>query len=243
MYNLVNRAIKLSGDNFHDSNIKFCKNLLLLNDYPNKFINKFIGKRLHTIKQINSNTSNNINSNITDQNRNNYISSINTNIYNRLPKAKLPFVPVLFNNLKNIYIKNNIIPMPMITNKLSQFIIKGKDSIPKMENVNSVYNFKCNICQASYTGESKRALYHRIEEHQKDIDNNRDKVVPKHCINGHGFNLNKVSILDRKPNLYKRRISENLHIQINEFSINDQKDTRILNSNFKNLMNYVAKKF
>ena len=55
-----------------------------------------------------------------------------------------------------------------------------------MENVNSVYNFKCNICQASYTGESKRALYHRISEHKKN-DNNRDKVIPNHCINGHGF--------------------------------------------------------
>ena len=131
----------------------------------------------------------------------------------------------------------------MITNKLSKYIIKGKDPIPKMENVNSIYNFKCNICEASYTGKTKRALYHRIGEHQKDIYNNREKVVPNHCINGHGFNLNKVSILDRETNLYKRRISENLHIIVNKFSINDQKDTRFLNSNFKNLMYYVAKKF
>ena len=27
VYNLVDRAIKLSEDNFHDSNIKFCKNV------------------------------------------------------------------------------------------------------------------------------------------------------------------------------------------------------------------------
>ena len=111
-----------------------------------------------------------------------------------------------------------------------------------MENVNSVYKFKCNICSASYTGESKRALYHRIEEHQKDIDNKTNKVVPNHCINGHDFDLNKVSILDREPNLYKRRTSETLHIQIDKFSINEQKDTRHLNSNYKNLMNYISNK-
>ena len=55
------------------------------------------------------------------------MSNINTNICNRLPKAKAPYIPVLFNNLKNTYEKNNIIPIPMITNKLSKFIIKGKD--------------------------------------------------------------------------------------------------------------------
>ena len=50
----------------------------------------------------------------------------------------------------------------MITNKLMRFIIKGKDVTPKKENVNSIYKIKCNICKASYKGESKRALHNTI---------------------------------------------------------------------------------
>ena len=80
-------------------------------------------------------------------------------------------------------------------------------------------------------------------EHQTDIENKTNKVVPNHCINDHSFNLNKVYILDREPNLYKRRTSESLCIQTDKFSINDKKDTKCLNSNYKNLMYYIATKF
>ena len=92
-----------------------------------------------------------------------------------------------------------------------------------MDNVHSIYKFKCNICKASYTGKSKRALNYRIGENQTDIDNKTNKVVPNHCINGISFNLNKVYILDREPNLYKRRTSESLRIQTYKFSINNKK--------------------
>ena len=61
--NLVDRAIKLSDKRFHNKNIKFCKNLLLLNDYPTKFVNKYVEKRIHTIKQIINNNESNININ------------------------------------------------------------------------------------------------------------------------------------------------------------------------------------
>ena len=44
IYNLVDRAIQLSDMRFHNKTIKFCKNLLLLNDYTTKFFNKYVKK-------------------------------------------------------------------------------------------------------------------------------------------------------------------------------------------------------
>ena len=242
IYNLIDRAIKLSDKKFHSDNIKLCKNLLLLNNYPINFINKYANKRLHIINQIRNNSDNNNNIDSNNKTDNNNIICINTNIYNRIPKVKIPFVPVLFNNIKNVIKKYKIIPIPGITNKLNKFIIRGKDITYKLENVNTVYKFKCNNCKYCYVGESKRALYIRLEEHEKDVKNNCDKPVPNHCVNNHMFEFNKVSIMDFEPNLFKRKISEMLHIQAN-FTVNKKEDTMFLNSFYKNFINYITRKF
>ena len=37
-----------------------------------------------------------------------------------------------------------------------------------------------------------------LDEHQKDVDNERNKPVPNHRVGNHKFNFNKVSIMDSK---------------------------------------------
>ena len=45
VYNVTDRAIKLADIIFHKDNINTAKNLLKENNYPTKFINKYISKR------------------------------------------------------------------------------------------------------------------------------------------------------------------------------------------------------
>ena len=109
-----------------------------------------------------------------------------------------------------------------------------------LEDVNSVYKLKCKICPAVYIGESKRPLFHRMNEHKKDIEHKRDKAVANHCINNHDIDWKKISIPDREPNLHKRRISEMLYIQLENDAINDKKDKQFLNNNYKTLMHIIS---
>ena len=73
IFNLIDRAIKLSDVRFHKQNINIVRQLLHENGYPNSFINNNIKKRMYIIKN-----------NIHKQNFN--------TIYNRIEKIPLPFI-------------------------------------------------------------------------------------------------------------------------------------------------------
>ncbi len=49
VFNLVDRAIKLSNVCFHDANLKKVRKILQINEYPTHLINKYIKKRLAVI--------------------------------------------------------------------------------------------------------------------------------------------------------------------------------------------------
>ena len=50
VYNLVDRAIELSDEKYHQKNILNVKELLINNSYPTAFIDKYIALRLQKIK-------------------------------------------------------------------------------------------------------------------------------------------------------------------------------------------------
>lgn len=49
VYNIVDRAIKLADKEFYIKNIRTAEELLIDNNYPTDFVNKYVGKRLSTI--------------------------------------------------------------------------------------------------------------------------------------------------------------------------------------------------
>ena len=51
VFNLVDKCIKLSDDNFHTDNLNLITKFLLANDYPIDFIELQIGRRLNKIKK------------------------------------------------------------------------------------------------------------------------------------------------------------------------------------------------
>ena len=70
------------------------------------------------------------------------------------------------------------------------------------------------VCDASYTGETKRNISERMNEHGKQSSES-DSEVAKHTamFPGHVFNLSTPKILGFEHNVMKRRIKEALFIQ------------------------------
>ena len=54
--NLVNTAILLSHEKFHKENLEIIKYLLMLNNYPNNFINRHINNRIFQLKNKDKNS-------------------------------------------------------------------------------------------------------------------------------------------------------------------------------------------
>ena len=104
------------------------------------------------------------------------------------------------------------------------FPFKDKvDDPSKLSNV--VYQLKCNNCDASYIGKSKRICNLRLEEH-----GGRDKEshVYQHKINeGHEIDFEGVKILDRASNDDKLGWKEMLYIRKLKPSLNIQKDSQL----------------
>ena len=221
IFNLTDRAILLSHAKFHDKNREKIVKLLTDNGYPLEFINKNIDIRIKKLQFITP-----------EKTVNNKDSPINV--------ICLPFKRNFF-YMTPIFKKFNMSTILIVEKSLNTIIRLGKDIIDKWEQTNVVYKINCKNCPASYTGETKRNLKTRIDEHQKH--KNQDSVVSLHEREKlHEFNWNDVKILDREINYNKRLVSEMIHIKSDFHSINKKEDILNLNSvyfslikNFKSL--------
>ena len=111
---LIDKAFHISDKEFLDININKVRNLFLENNYPLKFINKHIHKRLI---YLNNKPRNNCNENKVEH------------------RISLPFVDKLSQNLGKILHKAGIQTVYKMNNKLNSRIIKrSKDILPK-ENI------------------------------------------------------------------------------------------------------------
>ena len=201
VYNLVDRAILLANDCYHNENLDITKKLLLQNQYPLKFINFYTKKRLNTIKYRN-NASSGI-----DDNNHSYSIDFRKNLISKMPKVCIPFVGKMYDNISRMLRKYNINTIPKIANQLGSIIIKGKDKIPKEIQTNVVYRFNCKDCDVSYVGTSKREAIIRISEHQKGITSFINKEEKENAIKN-AFQNVRVSqrMRDKNPDYRKDEV-------------------------------------
>lgn len=229
--NLVDRAIKLSDKKFHYSNIKLLKNILMDNNYPLSFINKYIKKRLNKIKQQNYNISNNI--------ENCQTQELQSKIY-----TTIPFIPNLSEKIKNELNKVNIKVSFKNNNTFKKYFYHNlKDKTETMVNSNLIYQINCNDCNGCYIGQTKQYLNKRISQHKQSIKtktitpNLPNTALAKHSVEMlHNFNFNEPKILSFETNLNKRLITESLEIKKNKNSINFKTDIDNLNAIYFNLV-------
>jgi len=102
---------------------------------------------------------------------------------------------------------------------------------PKESNRNVVYKIECKNCNATYVGQTGRKLKTRIQEHRRHINSASDtrSIITDHrLLFNHDFDWENVKILDRECYLGRKLISEMLHIQMQNNSLNLQSDTEFL---------------
>nr|WP_253308758.1 hypothetical protein [Rickettsia endosymbiont of Ceutorhynchus assimilis] len=77
-------------------------------------------------------------------------------------------------------------------------------------------------CQKCYIGETMQYLDKRMKQHKYDCRNDRmlyeDKTAlsKHHFQTGHRFKFDDVEILDSEPQIYRRKVSEMIHISLND---------------------------
>jgi len=111
--NLVDQAILLSDERFHEANLVIVKNILLNNGYPSTLLNKQIIKRYkHLIKNM----------------KNGCITTRNVRTDNRIYTLTIPYAGNVSKDIKRI-VKNIVNVRYSIPKKLDNLIIKGKDRL------------------------------------------------------------------------------------------------------------------
>ena len=194
---------------------------MILNNYPNKFIDKYIRKR--TIEIYNKNKNN--------------ITLNKTNPVAELKKIiSIPFYGKISENVKRIITKQNINIIFRVDSKLNKIIKLGKDALEKSEMSNVVYKLECISCDKTYVGQTKRLLNIRRDEHKNNFNLKNKKyhnVITKYRTENigedeipHDFDWNNIRILHKENNLYKRLFAEMIYVKKEkENSLNKITDT------------------
>ncbi|XP_018361292.1 PREDICTED: uncharacterized protein LOC108760021 [Trachymyrmex cornetzi] len=222
---MVDRAFLLSVPKYHKKNLIFVIETLLNNDYPMDFIFNVISERLKSLlhgKTLRQNTENEL---YTDDTRKMWFS--------------FPYVTKVLDKFRDI-IKDFNVNLAFFSNKLNCFIKTHKDPVPNLAKRNVMYKINCNDCDASYVGQTKRTVKTRITEHRNDIrkTNSNHSVITEHRLNfNHDFDWDKVEIVDNERFLYKRRIAEMIHIQLQKNGLNSQSDTEFLHHAYISILN------
>ena len=148
----------LSHEKFHEENLEIIKNLLVLNNYSIKLINKYINIRIFQIKNKNT---------ILEFNPNNKQREIDYKCV-----VSTPYFGNLSFKIKRLLNAYNLTTVFRNTSKLDKYIKLGKDPLEKLENSNVIYNISYLDCSKTYVGQTGRMLFVRCEEHKKNINLN-----------------------------------------------------------------------
>jgi len=225
MYSLIDRVIRLSHPEFQENNFDYIINVLLDNGYPLDTIFSAIRKRLHTTFHRTSFLTPNTQINV-DKPTHSYFT--------------IPYVSCIAKNFMQFFSNISFTKLSFSChNKLSRFIKVQKDSLPSSLRSNVVYQLNCQNCNASYVGQTKRALSVRVNEHRSHIIRNssQQSVITEHrLLYKHDFDWDNVQILDEETNYNKRLISEMIFIKKQKFGLNAQTDTELLDPIYNDIL-------
>ena len=204
--NLIDKVIDISDTNFHNENIKIIREILEMNNFPNKIITDLIDNKLHQKQNKN--------------NKNNITKSKPGN-----PKYfSLTFIPLLTDNLslnQTIEIdREKTIFAHKPNSTLHTIFTNTKPPIKISEQHDVVYEIPCKgnsneTCQQIYIGTTKRALGVRLSEHEADIRKKKTATaISQHMLDHqHNADFENVKILDRERRMNTRFTLESLRIQ------------------------------
>lgn len=174
------------------------RNILQINCYPLEFINKHIHIRLNSLLA---------------QTDGLHMEG------SELDFDKMVNFPYVERTYHQMYRLMKEYGLFMVTNnKHNISLVTGstKDKIEPSRKSNLVYSIPCSSCDSVYIGQTRRYLSERVKEHKrglKTIQKNPTALTAHHMDASHGFDFEKVKILNYESNLRKRLILEMIQIK------------------------------
>lgn len=231
--NSIHRALSLSHKKFEEKNIMKITNILLNNNYPRYYIKKAINNyKLKRDQVCLVNNSGDVNTMANTVN-NIHIGS-QTEVTAKLKYFKLAFFPGLSYKLHNVFkgfgCKTSFYNIIDINKK---FFTNIKDKTPPSMQSGLVYKIPCQDCDKVYVGQTKQYLKDRVRQHKNDgkhLEAENKTALTQHTHReGHRFNFENVTILDREQHYFRRLLSEMIYIRRNK-SVNYREDTNNLST-------------
>ena len=131
----------------------------------------------------------------------------------------LPFIKGFSERIRRELSKEGINVVFKKGRTLEKTLCKFRPKIPKELSKDNIYLKKCNKCSSKYIGESGQTLKQRDIGHKSDINTKKTRSgLFKHIQEnpGHEIDWENQIILEREPNMFKRRIKEAMFIRAND---------------------------
>ena len=90
----------------------------------------------------------------------------------------IPYIKGFSEEVRRVFGNYNIPTYFKPANTLRQLLVRPKDPVEKEKVVGPVYRIQCEMCDASYIGETERSLKARFSEHRRPSSSNSE--VAKH---------------------------------------------------------------
>lgn len=137
IYGLVDRSILLSDASFHLTNLELVRQVLLENNYPGKFVDTHISRRINTLVERSRNSDN--------------LHNLELN-NNRTEKFCFPYIKGISQSVARTLRPFNVSCVFRNVSGLSKLYSQLKDKTPLSHTSNVVYRIPCGGCTASYIG-------------------------------------------------------------------------------------------
>ena len=111
-------------------------------------------------------------------------------------------------------------------------ILISKDKDHPQDKCGVVYQLTCRDCEASYIGETERALKQRLKEHQKD-----SSPVGHHMgYSKHKVDSQNIRIIDRDSRWFQRGVRDAIQIRSRSPTLNRDRGRHILPSVYNTIV-------
>ena len=202
---------------------KEVQRILMNNDYPKCFINKYLGKPLpDAIDPVSRDIQSTETQDVVTQNP---------------PKIyyKLPYVEGLSYRLRRVLDAENVELVFYHTHTIGKLYSNTKSAIALNRQSNLVYSIPCN-CGSIYIGQTMQHLGDRIQQHRYSLNRLRNGTltvgqntgITQHAATfpDHIIQFEEVRIVDRESNYHRRLVKEAIHITKTQDRLNLQSDIR-----------------
>ncbi|XP_044766183.1 uncharacterized protein LOC123322305 [Coccinella septempunctata] len=228
--NLIHRALALSHKTFEKKNIIKITNILLNSNYPPYYIRKAINNyKLEQDRVSLTRNSRNVNRMTNTTN-----ISPEPEVTTKLKYFKLAFFPGLSYRLHNIFKGFGCTTsFYNILDNNKKIFTNTKDKTPITMQSSLVYKIPCQDCDKVYVSQTKQYLKDRIRQDENDSKHleaeNKPALTQHTHREGHRFNFENVSILDKEQHYFRRLLSEMIYIRRNN-TVNYREDTNNLST-------------